>query len=392
MISISGTIYARIFDSIFSGGSREYIFDAQSVSYTHTITASRGFESADITILVNPAYVEDWIRNGICRHVVVYSVGGEIVWEGFIDQISISIGTVVVNIGPIVDIGNRVTCIYTPIIDETTDPPVKGAKMETTIAEDSASQAKYGIREAIVSVGDVLEDPITGTNDAEEIRDTYLAEYKEPFVTSELSLGGDSGSIEIKLSCLGYFHYLSAYAYNQTTSIVSTQAHTKINSVLDADPNNLFASTNADIDYNPILVPAYEDENRLAVDVLEGIISMGDASGNRWTFGVYGDRKVYYKQIESTITYAYSMYRNPNFITNQEETTSYDLWMIRPAHWLILSDLTVDPPPSSNYRTDRRMIFIEQVTFTAPDSISISGERVGTVEQKINRLGIGGML
>jgi len=240
----------------------------------------------------------------------------------------------------------------------------------------------------------VIDDGSGSDNDAEVIRDTYLAEYANPFTSNELNIGGTGATPEVTLDCVGYYAWLGAYVYNYVTTPISTTADVKIGDVLDADPNGILSSTNGTIDYNPTLVPSYEDENRFANDIIEGIVSLGDANGVRWTFQVLEGRAVEYHEMPSTITYRHNVRLQPNAIL--EDGTSVPLWEVRPAKWLIINDAI----PSSGdpiadvaaLRADPRMLFIESTKFTAPDSLSLSGDRVNTVQQKINRLGVGGML
>lgn len=384
----------KVRDPIITGSTLEYVNTSILETYQHEKSADIGFVKMSTTFTVRLGEITDWLERGLGRDVTIYNMGGNIVWEGFVNTISVAFGGLTVKIGPLVDIANRVTATYTPIIDATQDPPIKGTATETTIAENAVSQGKYGIWEKVISVGEVLEDPIVGTNDAEEIRDTYLADHKDPSIESNLTFGGKSSEPKLTIECEGYYRWFEAYVYNYE-SIISTQAYLKIGNVIDADPNGLFSSANSDLGANVILVPETEDENRMANDIIEGIVSAGDQYGNRWLFGVGVDRRPYYKQMpDDVIVYTHAVVSDPkNIRVFGTQGTIADPWDIEAGVWMILPDIgDIASPPTTDFRADRRMLFIESVQFSYPDNLTISGSRVNRVDQKLKRLGLGGML
>jgi hypothetical protein len=83
----------------------------------------------------------------------------------------------------LLDVGNRISVVYTPILDATVDPPVVGVRQPTAIAEDSDSQDRYGIVEKVLSGGTCFQA------DAERYRDTFLAENALPQTGETLAIG-----------------------------------------------------------------------------------------------------------------------------------------------------------------------------------------------------------
>ena len=90
--------------------------------------ANGGYKAATITFQDRQVDIEDWIASGLGRHVEVYDPALVKVWEGVVNSYSASVGSLAVTGGPLLDIGNRVSVVYAPILDATVDPPVVGVR------------------------------------------------------------------------------------------------------------------------------------------------------------------------------------------------------------------------------------------------------------------------
>lgn len=354
----------------------------QVVSYSHELFANGGFWSADLTLTGNVTQAEDWFEHGLGRHIEVYSPALDKVWEGFVNSVSISIGTLAAVRGPLLEVANRVSVAYTPILDATTVPPIEGTETTTTIAEDAASQALYGVLEAVVSGGRLLDD---GTTDnAAQLRDTYLAETAVPQTGEALSLEAAVGG-PIQLSLLGYVHRLQGYVYQDATS-ATVQADTKIQNVITADPSGLFSTDFNQIAANATLVPSHDDDNRSAWDVIQEIVSLGDAAFTRFLFGIYQDRIAAYNAVPTVISYQHATISNELVVEQYISGAPTAPWDIRPGRWLLLIDFLASRDIVTTIRNDPRYIFIESVHFTAPDTIKIEGQKASQIPQMIARL------
>lgn len=357
-------------------------------SYEHQISAVGGFDTAKIGIVANMQAIEQWIQYGLGRHIEVYSDTGVMIWEGFVDAVEVRAAGISLVRGPLLDIANRVSVMYTPIIDPTADPQVLGTATETVIVDDDESQIMYGIIEDVLSGGNMVDDGTT--NDAEYIRDTYLEENKQPKSTSDLSIG-ESGEVSLMLDCKGYYHLLDKYIYNDGVYNYSVQCTTKILNVLGADPNNFISTDYAEIDDNLALTHGLEDQNRTALTVIKEILTIGDGTDTRWTFGIYGGIKPRYAAVPSTVEYLYSIYSERNELTNTSGKIVRP-WEVQPGKWALVPDLLAGIlEGTTELKKDPRAIFIESVTFVAPYRVSLRGEPVSTFPQILSRLGYGGM-
>jgi hypothetical protein len=374
-----------VFSPIISGGTLIRSITDDIDSYSHVIAADGGYLSAEIKIKANLDIADEWLSEGLGRHIEVKGVMGEEAWIGFVNTISVNFGNYTISRGPLTDVCNRCLVLYVPIIDPNADPPVTGTQTETIIAEDIDSQKKYGIWEQAISGGTLLDD------EAESLRDVYLNENKNPATSHSPTIFDEGGSdVIITLSCRGYIDWLNNYIYENRVAPISTTADDKIKSVLLADPNVVVSTDVRLIEFNGILVPSWEDQNRSASTVINEIVSAGDIIGNRWLFGVYEGRQAVYKAIPTEVEYYHYIGAENQRIVNIGYG-EIPLYSVRPGKFAMIKDVVIGKLTNySQLRIDERVVFIEQITYTAPAKIEMQGKKVGTYSQLLARLGLFG--
>lgn len=353
------------------------------IGYSHQNAADGGYKSATLTVAIAASEVGYWLRHGLGKHVEAFC-GTVKVWEGFVDSLALNIGSLAVTRGPLLDIGNRVTARYT-------DPTV-GQQANTTAANNTDSQAVYGIHHKVISAGTV--SPTNG----DKIRDSYLQENKLPETSITVSFQGND--VGLTLNCLGYVEWLK-YPYNEITDTTYT-AREKILEVLSDDPNGIFSTNYNFIEANTLSVYRLDNEYRLAETVLAEIIAMGNheaatSGGNdRRTLQVYDDRTIYIQKTPTVIHYKVRVF-DPAKAILDETASPIDPSTIKAGQWLQIIDFPNIEPASTpsgyttpDLRTDPRMIFIESVTYTAPYDFSINGGKTGRLAQQLAKLGVSG--
>jgi hypothetical protein len=355
-------------------------------SYTHTISASGGFTSASFTTTGNESFAENWLEYGLGRHITVYGSSLEIVWEGFVNQLDINMGGVSFSRGPLTNLGNRVMGTYTPIIDYTGGEPITGTTTETLVVDNEDSQLKYGIWEKIINIGTAEPE------EADYARDLFLSENCVPEGFPSINLSDNSGEISISVQCRGYIDWLD-YVYNLgevEVDGVSIFSSDKIIAILAEDPNNIISTSYDKIYFNGVLVIDKELDNRTAKTIIDEILTYGGGNDDRWTFGIYANRKPVYQQIPTEVEYIY--YKNN--LNQAIETISGGIlkpWNVLPCKWVAVPDVMSSSGIKVNApRNDLRVFFAEEVTYTAPDQVSISGAKVRKLEQYLAKLGLGG--
>lgn len=355
--------------------------------WTHTSQADGGFWSARLVLSADHLAAEDWLANGLARHVEARS-GGMIVWEGFANLISIRVGAATVSIGPLSDLANKVKASYRTISINVT-PPIPSYPAATAFAEDDNSQERYGILEAYLSLGE------TTSSLATQARDVYLSEHTNPRPTSDIAISGGS-PVQIEVDFLGYVHYLKRYAYNQTASSSAITIPAKIQAILAANPNAGFFSANyGRWASNATPVTQYENDNQMALEIINDHVAKGDSSNNRYLFGVYGNAETRYEIVPSGSSQAnvsyYHIYREGAYALTDAGGAPIPAWEMLPGKWIQRPDFLIGRDARPSILEDLRSEFIESLTFTTPDQININGNRVYRLPQLLARMGLGGM-
>ena len=168
-----------------------------ATDYGHENVADGGFEKANLVLAKGFGEVEGWLQSGLMRHIEVYSPAIELIWEGFVNKVSAAIGPLTVEVGPVLNIANKVSVIY-QTKSYNTNPPIPGKRMVSSFSGDTNSQGRYGILELYLSGG-------TGTTaDWEQARDSYLEKKAKPEVSNNINLSGSGSEPRVSLELMGY--------------------------------------------------------------------------------------------------------------------------------------------------------------------------------------------
>lgn len=380
-LGVPSSVSVSVFNPLTLGGGQIAEFSNQLSSYEHEIVADGGYWSAKMRINGQQLDLENWYERGLGRRIVTYSPDGVTVWEGIVNTIKLNLGGLTKTIGPLLDIANKVGLIYS-YIDTTGGTPVTGLRLTTDWAQNAASIIRYGILERILSSSGATP------TDADEIRDMYLAENATPARSEELTLSG--GDVGMELECIGAVRFTERFTYNSTATGAQNLS-AKLQAVLDADPNSFILQDFSGLDTNTLQVAAYDNDNRVAWNIIKELVAKGDASSNRWIFGIYAGRKAIYRQWVEQTDYQQSL-SDPGQRVLTPGGTIVEPWYILPGKWLQVTDFMVGKIPDSvSLRDDPRHMAIESVTFRAPQTVIMKGGRVSRLDQKLARLGLAGI-
>ena len=342
-------------------------------NYSHTITAFGGYDTAQIQVRIKRVELEEYLTRIIGSNIKVQSGESDQIWEGFINEISLTYidSGADITVGPIMDIANKVLVRYSDY--------VTGVPGVTTYANDILSQTRYGIFTKVLNSASV-----SATN-AANIRDHYIRDNKFP--AYNITLSNQSDVLSVTLNCLGYIHLLSTYVYNNS-NVGTYTVREKIIETLQAHPGSLFNRSGL-IGTNALSVDRVEDEDRLAIDVIKELVALGSATNNdRMLFGIYDDRVAIYKVVPTNVTRFYKNYKNNRFIFNNSGG-KVNMATLKPGQYIGISD--IPDFISGGIRSVAKYIFAESITYTAPFDLSITGTYVSTLQQKLAKLGISGL-
>jgi hypothetical protein len=200
---------------------------------------------------------------------------------------------------------------------------------------------------------------------------------------------------------------MTKYIFNNEGGPSGTiDADARIDEILEDEQNRLLWTSYNELDSNTVQVPAYTFSDQKGFDAIKSVVALGDASDNRWLFGVYagpagiGPICKYYQAPGFTATdTGVKYYQNLTdegqeiFDRGGEEVLP---WQVQPGEWLIFNDLMVGRvTPSLQFldrlRQDPRAMFIESATFTAPWSLQLQGGNTDTINQKLAKMGLAGV-
>lgn len=373
---------------LIAGGEYMFSLRNQLRSYSHAIDSFGGYKSAAMEMSGRQSDLDGWLQDGLGRHIEVYDSDGIEVWEGFVNKVTLNLGAVSITRGPLMGLTNLTLALYVPIIDNTVNPPLLGSRTETTFANDRASYEKYGIVEKYLNLGNCFDD------EAEYIRDTYLAENKEPETTHTLNIGGGGNEPTVSLECAGYYEWLDVAVEYSLAAPTSITVSTKIGNMITFEntlANGFLSADQSGIAFNGVLTTDYESEYRTYLTIIKNCVARGDINGTRWLFGVYNGRKAYYQEIPDTASYLFRTMGSSVQIETPDHIT-LEPWGVRAGKWLFMPDImTGFSKNTEDLNTDPRAMFIESVQYTAPWSLTVNGWRVNTLSQRLARLGLGGI-
>jgi len=352
-------------------------------SYAHELRREGGYYSATIKMNMNEENINEWIQNGLGRHIEVYNLSGIVVWEGFVNDIDVKTGEDTFGIGPLLDVANRVSVTYSTI-DYSTDPPTMGTRVTTAVANNTTSQARYGIWEKVVGINGATD------TDATQLRNMYVNDPTRcyPATTGELALNG-SGTFTITLSLLGYWSFLSAYYY-ANASTAAANLSTKITNIITASPNAVFSADYTQVTANTTQVAAGSEGGQTAMTVIKDLVARGDAANNPYSIGFYAGRRVVYEAVPTTVLYQ----RRRGKPVEDQIGGDVRPWDVNPSEWIFRPDFLVGAHPpitAATLGTDPRAYLIETVKYSTPYKLSINGRKLSTLDQVLAKRGIGGM-
>jgi len=351
--------------------------------YKSSKRALGGYYDMETSFFDSPSTLSAWLQQGLGRHIVVKSHRMKPVWEGLVNEITITLGAMEYKLGPYLDIVTKARVAYNPL-DSSVQPPASGSRTSTAFTTNSTASTKYGVLEYIVSLPNA-----TTANTALQVRTKVLAEKSKPPTSRNSSLSR-TANLMVFLKCVGYWHTLGTYTYNNTAIVGDTSYRAKIIAVLGSNPNSgLYSADYSHIDDPSVTISAQETQDRTAMEILTEIVGLGDDTGTRYTMGFYNDRRLVYTARPTTFEYRQLITQTPNI---RHAAYQYiDLMDINPGKWLYYPDLNIGTYPPNTFAklsVDPRAGFVETVEYQAPNELSIDGVKIGTLDQFMAKIGL----
>ena len=377
----------RVSNPIIQNGKWIQTLTEHLTSYDHESAALGGYDRANITFAVNRLDITEWLNEGLGRDIEVRNRAGVTVWNGMANVVNASEGGRKVVVGPLLEIANRISMNYAIVVAGSETEPIISEQTSTAWADDADSQVVYGKWEKVVNGG------ARTTTEAEQARDIVLAKYSWPPTTYDISTAGD---VTIQLQCVGYNKWLDAFVYNDD-AIGDVLTNEKVELVLAASEavnSGVLSTDYTRIENSTAYVDTYEDQDKTGTTVIKDAAAMGDANDDYWTFGVYAGRQAVFNVVPGELAYMHRRGTGP--LIERLSGGVVSPWDVVPSQWLFMPDAmpgSVAPIPTTRaeFYQDKRVAFIERVTFNAPYGFSVFGTRLRRASQGLAKLGLGSL-
>lgn len=251
-------------------------------SYTHTISATGGFESCAVSFGGRLEDVFYWLSNGLMASVQCYAPDGMLIWEGFISTVSAKIGAEQIDLS-IEDMANAVAVRYQPGV---------GAQTTTAFVTTADSIATYGRKELVYGGSGMT--PTAATT----LQSTLLAQRAYPVARRSSTVGTSeqADDVRITLTCSGWYYTLGwLTTTNTTTAVLGTTTQVGALLVTAAATNAFISTSTASIQGSALSDTQFIEANTPIRTKIERLLSLGNSSGQRIAYGVYEDREFWAK-------------------------------------------------------------------------------------------------
>lgn len=342
-------------------------------NYTHSISATGGFESAAFDFTCDREEGLTWLRRLMCS-VIVSGPDAQTIFEGFISRVTFAIGGQARSVS-LDSMANRARVRFTDFL---------GGAGTTAVASNTASVARFGTKDTALSLN------MTTGAAAANYRDVVLARSAWPRMEPQtrISTGQQAGGPPtVQIECSGWYYALD-WVVTSNTSQTLTATGTQIGSLIgNYNATNDFLSEELRfIATTGVSAPEYIAPDTTYRAKIEELLSLGTSAPARLAYGVYEGR-IFRAQTWAGATPSVIGYRGrltSGHLVNRWGGAAMP-WDVRPDAMLEIVDL-LDPSPVSTAPDAAARQYIERVT------CSVSGDQWSVDLEPENTEALGAVL
>lgn len=244
--------------------------------YNHETLALGGYRGCKFSFLSNLREATEWAYLGLGSDVVSTNRKGVDIWNGIVDKVTISVGSDSIEIGPLMNVSNRIQVNYNT-------PSFGGYENSfsrtTDWYEDAESVKKYTRLSESISGGEAVD------YEAVTLAESALEEKATPAFAERLSTEAQSGGVSITIDCAGYTRLMEKQIYNTPDEYFESGGTAKDEVTLDTKVRHVVGQifTLTEGSNPPIgnfslakfdeLVYLYEDKDRSVWGIIEDEIN-----------------------------------------------------------------------------------------------------------------------
>lgn len=328
--------------------------DYPVMDWDHKLSVDIGlYDRCSFSIRGTLLELEELFDHGLCTNIERYTPdGNKLIWQGYIDEMVLTQPGMRSRIS-LEHMYNRIRVFYTAL-NTGTNPPGETPNSITSAANDTTSQAKYGIKEK------VFRPPLekmTATM-ATQLRDTLLEQYRQPRRSDDATMSDQD--LELRIFGKGYIHTLGWRVYTHTATSGTDQSEDQIYIIVD-DVGDFITNQIYVYRANGTLVPRYYNDQETALQIIQQITSVGDSNFDEWIAYVDDNRVFHYEEASNSIGYWRRM-SDRQLAVRDMSGRAIPPWEVRPNRWLETTDVaSYYSPSSSDLADDPRCIYIKTV-------------------------------
>jgi hypothetical protein len=244
--------------------------DATFDEYRPAERAEGGFWGISFRVFSRENVLKELFQNGLGRHVEAWGQGLLQDFEGYIDEVTFNLPPDQFSIS-LENMANQMWM--------RADTNADGVVERTTTKTSAESQTRFGIKELILSGGEII-----GLATANQAVQTFID--LKAFPRPEARIGGAKGDrLSLEIFCRGYIHTLGWRIHNSTSPTGTQSLTSQVKTIVDA-VGQFVASQ--DRETNTTSVTREYDADRKAFDILFDLVRLGDTNFNRWLLYMVG--------------------------------------------------------------------------------------------------------
>lgn len=234
-----------------------------------------GYWSASFKVRARKNQLFNFFQNGLGRHVEVYGHGLQCLHEGMIQEMVLTLPPDVRTLS----LDNMINKLWMR-----SDYDADNLVERSTVLENAASQARFGVKERAISGGQL---------DSLDVADQATQNFIDwrGWPQASIDKGAAVGDISLEIFSKGYIHTLGWISYNQT-AVGGTQGLSA--EWVDVMTSSQFVDS-LSYDANATLVTKELDADQKKIDIGFNLSKLADSSGNRFIMYMTKGRKLHLK-------------------------------------------------------------------------------------------------
>lgn len=253
-------------------------------AYTDDVDQMGGFLQASFNLIQPRDVLEEVFEYGLDRAVDVHARSGLPMWEGTIDEMTLTIGRV--------ELRKRLSQMGNRIWVRGSWGGVSGQR--STILNHVVSQARYGAKERVFSCSQAV-----GLGQADQGANVALRQIGLPKVCASIrGPQAQNAGASLEIRCKGWWNKFYWLTYNQTVLTGTAAAYAIVDRIVTAC--GWFVNSKS-IERNDSASQEKYDSDQWPADIMSSLGKAGDQNYRLWIAGMRAHREFYWEPAAASV-------------------------------------------------------------------------------------------